>query len=192
MNAQPKPAVSLGNNILAAVSIGIDKDRVEALRKVALMLHREASGTGGATSVRAEVMAVLHHQSMARAYQTVRDLSLSHEVDELDIMDFAKQRDYPQTVCAIAHLAHLPVEIADRLFSIDAADLLLVACRAQNFAWSTAKLLLALRASGPPAAGVERNLCDDYHAMPVMMAQRFGRFLRAHFEVDARSAVQSA
>ena len=192
MNAQRMIAVSPGNDILAAVSMSADRDRVEALRRVALLLHRNGEPANAGTSIRAEVLAVLHNQAMARAYHTLRDLSLSREIDELNVMDFAKLGDYPQTVCAIAHLAYLPVDAADRLFAIDNAQLLLVVCRAQNFAWSTVRLLLALRASGPPAAGVERNLCDDYHAMPPMMAQRFGRFLRAHFEVDARPPVQPA
>lgn len=187
MSATQKTGESPSRNILAAVALTADMDRVEALRRVALLLHQDRHAEGEAKTARAEVMEVLHNQSMARAYQTLRDLGLSRDIGELDVMQFAQQSDYALTVCAIAHLAHLPVDIAERLFTASVADLLLVACRAQNFAWSTVRLLLATRPAGAPAAAAERALCDEYHDMPIVMAQRFGRFLRAHFEIDARS-----
>ena len=192
MSANLKTANSPSSNILAAVAMTADKDRVEALRRVALLLHQNRHAEGEAKTVRAEVMEVLHNQSMARAYQTLRDLGISRDIGELDVMEFAQKSDCALTVCAIALLAHLPVNIAGRLFTADVADLLLVVCRAQNFAWSTVRLLLELRFAGAPSVATERVLCDEYHDMPIAMAQRFGRFLRAHFEVEARSPDYSA
>ena len=171
-----------GRDIMLAVTMAGDRERVEALRRIAGRLHD--GGRDSAASVRDEVLAVLHQQSMARAYQTLRELSFAEPIDELHVMRFAAEGQRELAACAIANLAHLPVHIAERLFAACSADMLLVVCRAQNFAWSTLRLLLSLRAD-PLTDAEEQALCDDYHDMPLALAQRFGRYLRAHFEMES-------
>ena len=175
--------ISLSHDIMVAVTIGEDRKRVEALRSVALRLHSDKSDELSGTSVRDEVLAVLRQQSMARAYQALRELSFIEPIGELNIMHYARDGKREMTICAIAQIAYLPVDVADRMFTAAAPDILLVICRAQNFAWSTLRSMLAMHRSAPLASEVEQELCDDYHAMPLALAQRFGRYLRAHFEV---------
>ena len=172
-----------GRDIMLAVTMPGDRERVEALRRVAARLRFDSAP---AASVREEVLAVLHQQSMARAYHTLRELSFAEPIGELHVMRFAGDGERELAACAIAGIAHLPVHVAEQLLGGGDADMLLVVCRAQNFAWSTMRLLLALRPEAPLAQADERALCDDYHDMPLALAQRFGRYLRAHFEMDNR------
>ena len=80
-----------------------------------------------------------------------------------------------QAICGLAALADAPNTLAERALLAAGPDLLLLLCRALDFAWSTTATLLALRRPRDEDAAA---LFERYHAMTGPSARRLVRFMR--------------
>ncbi len=175
----------LGMDIMQAVSLREDAARIGALRRLAHMLHENE--TRPIASLDPQSPLALDGDNAEEgetSYRRVADLAILRPIHELDIMAYVAEGETDCAVQVLARLARLPVTTAFRLFSLQRADFLLVVCRAQGFAWSTTERLLVLFRGVDLTREAILALCDDYHDMPVATAQRFGRFLCAHFRTQ--------
>ncbi len=175
---------SLGMDIVQAISMQEDSARVGALRRLADVLDDDSRPLSRRGQPTALAPACAVPPELEGSYQRVAKLASLRPIHELDIMAYVDRGEPDCAIQALAHLARLPVATAFRLFSLQRADFLLVVCRAQCFAWSTTERLLMQLRGFSPTRDTIMTLCDEYHDMPVAMAQRFGRFLCAHFPQD--------
>ncbi|MBV1706489.1 MAG: hypothetical protein KGQ37_04705 [Hyphomicrobiales bacterium] len=171
---------------MQAISLPEAAARIGALRQLANMLDEEARPLSTPAPEGEQAERGAEWQMFAASYGRVADLAVQRPVDELDIINYVAKGETDCAIQALARLARLPYTTAFRLFSSQRADFLVVVCRAQCFAWSTTESLLAQFRGAPLSREVMSALCDDYHDMEVATAQRFVRFLSAHF--PARSA----
>ena len=174
----------LGMDIVQAVSMPEESARIGALRRLAGVLDDEARPVSPRHPYTPLGLVGAMPAAWEASYRRVADLANQRPIDELDIMAYVDRGDPDCAIQALARLARLPVSTAFRLFSLQRADFLLVVCRAQCFAWSTTERLLKQLRGVALTREAILMLCDEYHDMPVAMAQRFGRFLCAHFPIE--------
>ncbi len=172
----------LGRDIRHAISLNEAAARVGALRKIAGLLDspdRPAKARASATSLSNSLPP---DEEVARL--EVDRLVQIRPVHELDIMAYVDDGQPSCAIFALARLARLPIGTVKKLFASQHPDFLLVNCRAHGFAWSTTRRLLGLMHAARFDAARLAELSDEYHDMPIAMAQRFGRFLSVHFPAD--------
>lgn len=179
-NTAMLPSTSISAALITAVSLQGDQQRLNALRSLARELadRRPANTPDAARELDAEPSS--RQQSLASAYAKQRAVAQAHGVDELDIAAYARIGDRDMVICGLAALTNFSTDRMDAFLASDRPDLTLVVCRIHNFAWSTVRLILALRWQGARPPDDADSLCEDYHDIPVATAQRFGRFLRLH------------
>jgi uncharacterized protein (DUF2336 family) len=86
-----------------------------------------------------------------QAKDTVAALSKQQMLDEETVLDFAKAGQFEESVVALAVLAGLTIEPAARLLTSEPTDTLLIAVRAAQLSWPTARALMLLRTAGHSA-----------------------------------------
>lgn len=96
---------------------------------------------------------------------------------EFDLVAYANAMQTERAVCAVSALAHVSIQTAERLFLGTDLDLLLIVCRAQNWAWSTAKSLLKLRGEDKIGPRQIEKALESYDQLTHATAQRVLRFL---------------
>ena len=97
---------------------------------------------------------------------------IAGRLGEADLVKFAQAGRFEDAVVTLALLARIPVELVDRAMLSERSDVLLVVARAINLKWSTAKLMLQLRAA-PNALStdvLQRNLAAFEQMSPTTAA----------------------
>ena len=104
------------------------------------------------------------------------------KLNDLQILNFAKDEHFELVIAALAVLAKLEVFQVETIFTQERSDLLLILARALGLGWPTAKMLLQLRAGtiGLSRSEVERALAsferiDRATAEKVMILKRRDR-----------------
>jgi uncharacterized protein (DUF2336 family) len=95
--------------------------------------------------IRSQVAAPARHY--AGPMEELGSRYISGRLNEGDLVKFAQARQFEDAVVTLSLLAHVPVPLVDRAMHGERSDLLMVITRAINLKWSTAKLLLQLRAA---------------------------------------------
>ena len=163
------------SNAIASVS---DWDRASALRKLVLQLCGPMLNSHPVTS-HGDTVTTACQQTLARAYDSLREAFQSGLIDEVGVAIFATDGQREHVICALARMTGLRAERIEPAFYGPSADFLLVICRIHNFAWSSVKALLTLHQS--QMSGIEiAELHEEYHRIPIQAAKRFGRFLHVH------------
>lgn len=80
------------------------------------------------------------------AHALVQSLSKSGQLTDATIRAFAEDRNFAQTIAAVAHVCDVPVEIAEEAFVQDQSETILILAKAAGLSWPTAKAMLLLRA----------------------------------------------
>ncbi len=111
-----------------------------------------------------------------------------NELNEFVITEYAGRGQFEECVCAVAALANISLPTAERLFLGSDQDLLLIVCKAQNWAWSTARALVRLRGDGRASARDLDRAMDSYDQLTHGTAQRVLRFLHIREASAARPA----
>lgn len=110
------------------------------------------------------------------------------ELSEFELAEFARQNHFDEAVCAVATLTHVSLATAERLFLGHDPDLLIIVCKAQNWAWSTAKALLKLRGEDKVGPRQIDKAMESYDQLTHGTAQRVLRFLHIREASAARNA----
>jgi uncharacterized protein (DUF2336 family) len=111
------------------------------------------------------------------AMRTVVAMHQTNELGEPELVAFAKDKKFEETVASLAMLCGIPVETADRLMAGDRPDPILILCKAAGYGWDTVKAIILSRpsAKGTSAQSLE-DACGNYERLSASTAQRVVRF----------------
>lgn len=143
------------------------------------------------SATRVEAAVVPGGRDYSRALETVGELADKRQLAEADLAGFAGEGRFEEAVCALSCLASLSLPAVERLFRDAEVDLLLVVCRAHNWAWATVKALLALRGPDGASAHQIKRAFDTYDQLSPATSQRVVHFLKVR-EATQRRAVEAA
>ncbi len=170
---------SISAEIVRAMHCPADIERTQALRHIAHLLWEPTAtqdfngwqGKPDDTDRR--------EQNLARVLDSLRRGPGQCPMGEMEIVGFALDHRLDHAVCGLAMVTGLSVSTIETAFSAISPDLLLIACRMINFAWSSTSHLLSLRGVSAGSTQLD-ELAVEYHQIPIPVAQRFGRFLQVH------------
>ncbi|WP_165825274.1 DUF2336 domain-containing protein [Rhodopseudomonas palustris] len=136
------------------------------------------------------VRAVDHEVSQPRDYAAARRfvelLKEKGELQEKDLLRFAKAGQYEETVAALSLLASTPIDILKPLMQSPRCDGLLVPCRAADFRWETVSAILQMRFSGATLAAPELDrIGQEFAKLSKASAQRMLRFWKVRESTQA-------
>jgi uncharacterized protein (DUF2336 family) len=124
-----------------------------------------------------EVAAKAAPRDYSAAQQKVEALRREGKLDEATLVGFAQQRQYEETVAALASLCAVPLEVVDRLMGGDRPDPVLILCKSAGWGWPTVKTVITAR---PSASGVSNqgldNAFTNFERLSPTTAQRVMRF----------------
>ena len=113
----------------------------------------------------------------AAAQRAVLALHQTGDLGETELVDFAKDKKFEETVAALSLLCGVPIETADRLMAGDRPDPILILCKAAGFGWTTARAIIMAR---PNAKGTSNAALDtafaNFEKLSPSTAQRVVRF----------------
>ena len=124
-------------------------------------------------------------------HRMLRERAVGHALNEIDIAINAGKPDCTHAICAFAIKFAMPVELAERCILGADPGLLLLACRSDNFAWSTVNALLALNPQNLLDQLFTAQCNEDYHMLAAADAQRFMRLLRVNLNNRGATHVQA-
>jgi uncharacterized protein (DUF2336 family) len=113
----------------------------------------------------------------AAAQLVVGALARDNRLTEAELAGFARAGRFEETICALAALCKVPLQVVDRLVNGEHSDPVLILARASNFSWMTAKSVLLCR---PGQAGTSTQAIEAAHTnfdkLSLATAQRVIRF----------------
>jgi uncharacterized protein (DUF2336 family) len=95
--------------------------------------------------VSGEALPVKPARDFSQAQATMRELAAAGQLGEADLMVFARNQSYDETVAALSQLTGVPVDVVDRLMSGERPDPILILCKAAGYSWPTAREILMAR-----------------------------------------------
>jgi hypothetical protein len=111
------------------------------------------------------------------AQRVVLGMHRAGGMNETALAAFANDGKYEETVVALAALAKVPINVADRLMNGEQPDPVLILCKAAGFGWPTVKSIILSR---PDTAGTSSQGLDsafaNYGRLSASTAQRVVRF----------------
>jgi hypothetical protein len=110
----------------------------------------------------------------------LREQSARCRLTEIDLTLFANAQQRDKSICAFAIIFDMPIELAERCILFEDPGLLLLACRSENFAWSTLSALIALDPRHMHDELFLIQCSEDYHMISMADARRFMRLLRVN------------
>jgi uncharacterized protein (DUF2336 family) len=79
------------------------------------------------------------------AQRTIAALRLRGELNEGQILDFAKARQYEEMIAGLADLCAVPIDVVDRLMAAERPDPILILCKSVGWGWPTARAIIGAR-----------------------------------------------
>jgi uncharacterized protein (DUF2336 family) len=127
-----------------------------------------------------EVGARVGPRDFRAAQRVVLGLHRAGHMNEAALAAFANDGKYEETAVALALLAKVPVNVADRLMTSDQPDPVLILCKAAGLAWPTVKSIISVRPDGkPPTSQGFDTAFANYGRLSASTAQRVVRFWQA-------------
>jgi uncharacterized protein (DUF2336 family) len=123
-----------------------------------------------------EVGALVGPRDYNAAQRVVLSLDRAGRLNEAALAALCADNKFEETVVALATLAKVPVNVADRLMGGERPDPVLILCRAIGLNWSTVKAIIMLR---PDAKGASHGLDSayaNYERLSTSTARRVVRF----------------
>jgi uncharacterized protein (DUF2336 family) len=98
-------------------------------------------------------------------------------LNEVEIMNFARQKKPEETLAGLAQMCSAPFELIDRLAQSDQSDALLIPCKAAGMRWATVRAVLELSASQRANTRLDFESAErEYSSLSSMTAARVLRF----------------
>src|SRR5258708_32845901 len=79
------------------------------------------------------------------AQRTIAALRLRGELDEGQVLNFAKANQYEEMVAGLADLCAVPIDVVDRLMDGERPDPILILCKSVGWGWPTARAIMGAR-----------------------------------------------
>jgi uncharacterized protein (DUF2336 family) len=162
----------------------------DLLTKATAVVHRRllASATPEVRAEICDVLAKVAQEVGARvgprdyraAQRVVLGLHQAGRMNEAALAAFCSESKYEETVVALAALAKVPINVADRLMGGERPDPVLILCKAAGLSWPTVKALIMARphATGTSTQGLDAAFAN-YGRLSASTAQRVVRFWQA-------------
>jgi uncharacterized protein (DUF2336 family) len=80
-----------------------------------------------------------------QAQRTIVGLRLRGELNEAQILDFAKAGRYEEMVAGLADLCSVPIDVVDRLMGGERPDPILILCKCVGWGWPAARAIIGAR-----------------------------------------------
>ena len=119
------------------------------------------------------------------AVTIVRDKFDKKDLTEFDLAAYAAHNTMPEAIVAISLLTGISIQAAEKLFTGQDQDLLLIICKSQNWAWATVKALVKMRAAGEISTKQIEKSFDSYDQLTQATAERVLKFL--HIKESAQN-----
>jgi uncharacterized protein (DUF2336 family) len=114
------------------------------------------------------------------AQRVVLGLNSAGRLTEAALASFCRNGQYEEAVAAIATLAKVPINVADRVVGSDRPDPVLILCKAAGLSWPIVKAIFLMR---PDRKGTSSEDFDrvfaNYSGLSAATAQRVVRFWQA-------------
>jgi uncharacterized protein (DUF2336 family) len=92
-----------------------------------------------------EVATKVAPRDYREAQRTVAALRLCGQLNEGQILDFAKAGQYDEMIAGLADLCSVPIDVVDRLMVGERPDPILILCKSVGWGWPTARAIMAAR-----------------------------------------------
>jgi uncharacterized protein (DUF2336 family) len=79
------------------------------------------------------------------AQRTIATLRQRGQLNEDQILDFAKAGKYDEMVAGLADLCAVPIDVVDRLMAGERPDPILILCKSKGWGWPTARAVIGAR-----------------------------------------------
>jgi uncharacterized protein (DUF2336 family) len=123
-----------------------------------------------------EVGARVGPRDYSVAQRVVLSLDRAGRLNETTLAAFCSENKFEETVVALATLAKVPVNVADRLLGGERPDPVLILCRAIGLNWSTVKAIVTLRPDAKSASHGLDSAFANYERLSNSTARRVVRF----------------
>jgi uncharacterized protein (DUF2336 family) len=123
-----------------------------------------------------EVGARVGPRDYSAAQRVVLSLDRAGRLNEAALAAFCSDKKFEETVVALATLAKVPINVADRLIGGERPDPVLILCRAIGLNWSTVKAIIMLRPDGKSASHGLDSAFANYERLSSSTARRVVRF----------------
>jgi uncharacterized protein (DUF2336 family) len=123
-----------------------------------------------------EVGARVGPRDYGAAQRVVLSLDRAGRLNETALAAFCSENKFEETVVALATLAKVPVNVADRLLGGERPDPVLILCRAIGLNWSTVKAIIMLRPDAKSASHGHDSVFANYERLSNSTARRVVRF----------------
>ena len=153
---------STGDEVLAT-HVGLRRDLPrhhfqKLLEKASATVRKKLTAAnpqaaGAVRDVVAEIVGSLHSEvrnassDYAPAREQVDALHRDGRLDEAEVYAYARALKFAETTVAIARLAGIPIEVAERAMLEDGPDTALILAKSAGLSWTTAKAVLLLQAA---------------------------------------------
>jgi uncharacterized protein (DUF2336 family) len=123
----------------------------------------------------------------AAAQRAVFALHQAGSLGEPELVAFADDKRFEETVAALSLLCGVPIETADRLMAGDRPDPILILCKAAGYDWTTVRAIIMSRpsAKGTSTPALEAALAN-FEKLSSSTAQRVVWFWRVRQPEDAQ------
>jgi uncharacterized protein (DUF2336 family) len=140
--------------------------------------------------VSSEVGARSGPRDYAAAQGMVAALQREGTLNEERLVEFAKARQYEETVAALALLCDVPINVVDRLMGGERPDPILILCKAAGWGWPTARALIVSRPAARPSSHGLDTAFSNFERLSPATAQRVLRFWQARTLEDRRQVTE--
>jgi uncharacterized protein (DUF2336 family) len=131
-------------------------------------------------SVLARVSKEVGTKSAPRDYRaaqsTVAALRQRGQLNEGQILDFAKASQYDEMIAGLAELCAVPIDVVDRLMGGERPDPILILCKSVGWGWPTARAIMGARLG--PKANSSQGLDAAYSNFERLTAATAARVIR--------------
>jgi uncharacterized protein (DUF2336 family) len=129
----------------------------------------------------------------AEALRTIVEMQQAGRLGEPELVEFAHEKKYEETIATLSVLCGVPIEAADRLMSGDRPDPVLILCKAAGYGWPTARAIIMSR---PSAKGTSSSSLDaafaNFERLSAATAQRVVRFWQVRQPDEAAAIMAGA
>lgn len=116
-------------------------------------------------------------RNFAEAQARMRALAEAGRLGEADLVAFAKNQSYDDTVAALSQLTGVPTDVVDRLMNGERPDPILILCKAAGYSWPTAReIILARLGSRGKSAPTIDAASANFDRLSAATAKRVVRF----------------
>ena len=110
------------------------------------------------------------------AQRTVATLRLRGQLNEGQILEFAKASQYEEMIAGLADLCAVPIDVVDRLMGGERPDPILILCKSVGWGWPTARAIMGARLG--PKANSSQGLDAAYSNFERLTAATAARVIR--------------